>query len=189
MRVRNILMLSVVPAVLLAAQPLSEVLTLQPDSKVWVTGTSTVRDYRCTTTALQSAVQAPSAAAALPVAQLVQSAVVEVPLAKLDCGNGTMNGHMRKALKVEQFPSLKYELKSYTIVGSDITLQGMLTIAGKTLPVEMTGTITEEGSTVRASAKQQIKMTEWGVKPPTLMLGTMKVHDPVTIGFDVALQR
>jgi len=27
------------------------------------------------------------------------------------------------------------------------------------------------------------------VKPPTLMLGTMKVHDPVTIGFDVALQR
>jgi hypothetical protein len=31
-------------------------------------------------------------------------------------------------------------------------------------------------------------MTEWGVRPPTLMLGTMRVNPAVTIGFDVVLK-
>ena len=32
-------------------------------------------------------------------------------------------------------------------------------------------------------------MTEWGMKPPSLMLGTMKVRDEVSIHVDVALTR
>jgi hypothetical protein len=31
-------------------------------------------------------------------------------------------------------------------------------------------------------------MTDFGVRPPTLMMGTMKVHDPVTVHFDVLLK-
>jgi hypothetical protein len=31
-------------------------------------------------------------------------------------------------------------------------------------------------------------MTEFGLKPPTLMLGTMKVDERVTVGFDVVLK-
>jgi hypothetical protein len=31
-------------------------------------------------------------------------------------------------------------------------------------------------------------MTEWGLKPPTLMLGTMKVGDRVKVGFDLLLK-
>lgn len=189
MRTPDLLILTVLPAFLPAVTPLGDPLILQPESMVWVTGTSSVRDFRCTTTALQSKVEAPSSPATLPLAELVESAVIEIPVAKLECGNGTMNGHMRKALKAEEFPNLKYELASYTIAGNDLTLHGKLTIAGRTQPVEMKGTISEEGNVVRASATQQIRMTEWGVKPPSLMFGTMKVHDAVTIGFDIALQR
>ena len=32
-----------------------------------------------------------------------------------------------------------------------------------------------------------IKMSEYGVKPPTLILGTMKVRDQVTVSFDLVL--
>ena len=31
-------------------------------------------------------------------------------------------------------------------------------------------------------------MTDYGVKPPSLMMGTMKVHDPVKLNFDVILK-
>jgi hypothetical protein len=31
-------------------------------------------------------------------------------------------------------------------------------------------------------------MTEFGLKPPTLMLGTMKVDEKITVGFDVVLK-
>jgi hypothetical protein len=32
-----------------------------------------------------------------------------------------------------------------------------------------------------------LQMTEWGIKPPSLMFGTMKVRDPVTIRFELLL--
>ena len=31
-------------------------------------------------------------------------------------------------------------------------------------------------------------MTEFGLKPPTLMLGTMKVDERIKVGFDVVLK-
>ena len=32
-------------------------------------------------------------------------------------------------------------------------------------------------------------MSEYGVKPPTMMFGTMRVNDLVKVGFDIALQQ
>jgi len=34
----------------------------------------------------------------------------------------------------------------------------------------------------------ELRMTEWGLKPPTLMLGTMKVDERVKVGFDLLLK-
>jgi hypothetical protein len=31
-------------------------------------------------------------------------------------------------------------------------------------------------------------MTQWGVQPPRLMMGTLKVGDTVTVNFDLLLQ-
>ena len=127
--------------------------------------------------------------AVLPIEQLVQSAAVSLDVEKLDCGNGTMNEHMRKALKWQDNPRLSFALTSYTIAGPNVTLIGTLTIAGRENPVEIAGTVTEEAGRIRVQAAHTIKMTEWGVKPPSLMLGTMKVRDAATIHIDVALQR
>jgi YceI-like domain len=163
---------------------------LTPDSKVWVEGGSTVRDWKCAATALESEVVPTSAeTAGLPVAQLVQTAQVAVEVAKLDCGNGTMDGHMRKALKADAHPRLVFALTSYRIDGGNATLVGTLTLAGRENPVEITGTVAEVDGVVRVQAAHTIRMTEWGIKPPSLMLGTMKVRDEVTIHVDVALQR
>ena len=35
---------------------------------------------------------------------------------------------------------------------------------------------------------KRIDMTQWSVRPPSLMLGTMKVNPQVTVGFDVVLK-
>ncbi len=175
----------------LGAQPLGN-LPLQPESRIWVKGSSTVRDYTCNAKTIEAIVTATaSETAALPLADLVRSAQVTVPVAGLDCANGTMNEHMRKALKAADNPQLIFELIDYEISEPDaIKLNGNLTLAGRALPVEITGTIAEaEGGLVRVSASKQIKMTDWGIKPPTLMLGTLKVRDPVTIGLDILLKR
>ena len=96
-----------------------------------------------------------------------------------------MNEHMVKALKTR---TIEFRLDSYTIDGASAVLNGKLTIGGTTRPIEIPGTVALQGSQVRVQATKQIVMSQWGVKPPSLMMGTMKVKDAVTVGFDVTLK-
>jgi hypothetical protein len=164
---------------------------LNPDSKLWVEGTSTVRSYRCEAKTLESEIMpASSETANLPLAELVSTAEVDVPVAGLDCANGTMNGHMQKALRMKDHPRIAFQLDSYTIDGTEAVLDGTLSMAGQSNPVRIAATVAEEASgVVRVKAVHPIRMTHWGINPPSLMLGTMKVHDEVKIHFDVTLQR
>jgi hypothetical protein len=172
-----------------AAPPLGQ-LTLGADSKIWVAGNSTVKDFRCTAKTLEANVAAPSPeTASLELPRLVSAADIAIMVEQLDCGNGTMNEHMRKALNAKQYPRIEFKMSGYEVVKGDVTVKGQLTISGQTHPVELTGKVAEEDGVVRSAATRQIDMTQWGVKPPSLMLGTMKVKPVVTIGYDIAIRR
>jgi polyisoprenoid-binding protein YceI len=177
-----------VPA--LAAAALAP-LSLQPGSRVWVDGTSTARAWHCESTrAVGSA-----AAGTTELAQLanVSRAEVTVPVGTLDCRNATMNGHMRTALKAEQAPELRFRATSVQVTptGPDAgtaEMQGTLSIAGQDRPVTINGTVARENGQIRVRGSKRITMTEWNVRPPSLMLGTMKVNPVATVGFDVVLK-
>jgi polyisoprenoid-binding protein YceI len=128
-------------------------------------------------------------ASAADVADLVAKASFVIPVAALDCSNGTMNGHMRKALKADEAPEISFVLSNYVVKGSTALINGTLTIAGKSNPIEIPATIEQEAAGVRVRALKLIDMTQWGVKPPSLMMGTMKVKPMVSINFDVLVKR
>jgi polyisoprenoid-binding protein YceI len=159
-------------------------LSLGKESRVWLEGTSTVRSYKCTATKLDVAVVAETEEQP---ADMVKSASLTVPVAQLDCGNKTMNEHMRKALKAEANPQISWKMTSYEVQGANVVINGKLTIAGKENAIELRGTGSADNGTIRFKGSKQFKMTEYGVKPPSLMLGTMKVGDPVTVSFDLVL--
>jgi polyisoprenoid-binding protein YceI len=71
-----------------------------------------------------------------------------------------------------------------------LRIRGELTMAGVTKPVDMVAraSSTPEGK-LRVQGRYLLRMTDWGVRPPTLMLGTLKVGDAVVIRFDLALGR
>lgn len=168
-------------------------LTLGPEKKIWLEGSSTVRKYSCesqTFEALATPVPSPGA----PLETAVERVEVVVPVNSLGCGNGTMESHLRKALKAETNPEIRFELKSYQVgdrteEGTRVRATGTLTIAGTTRPVEMDGLVTPTATGLRVRGQKEIRMTEYGVKPPKLMLGTLKVADPVTVHFDVVLEK
>lgn len=159
-------------------------LTLGKESRVWLEGTSTVRSFKCAATKLDVAVVAETEERP---ADMVKSASLSVPVAQLDCGNKTMNEHMRKALKSEANPQITWKMSSYEVQGASVVINGKLTIAGKENAIELRGTGSADNGTIRFKGSKQFKMTEYGVKPPSLMLGTMKVGDPVTVSFDLVL--
>jgi len=171
-------------------------LSLQPDSKLWVQGTSSVRSYTCRAARVDGSVASQPGSTSLAIGDLentVKGAEISVSVAGMECGNATMNAHMRKALKGDTSPRITYRITSYDVTPAGeaegtVKLNGVLSIAGTEKPVSIDATATTELGRLRVRGSKQIRMTEFGVQPPTLMMGTMKVHDPVTVRFDVLLK-
>ena len=170
-------------------QPMS----LAPQSRLWVDGTSTVRAWSCKATEIDATIEAgaPDAVKAVMTGvKAVRAVDVRIPAEKLDCGNGTMNEHMRKALKAKENPVIAFKVVSYDVAkgasGVTGTLNGQLTIGGTTRPIaiQAAGAAGPDG-TLHVTGMQELVMTEYGLKPPTLMLGTMKVGDKVKVSFDL----
>jgi len=169
---------------------------IQPESRLWIAGTSTVRSFQCQATSFDAKLE-PTAtavvAATLAGDKAITSVVVTVPVEKLDCKNGTMNEHMRKALKAAQHPAVVFRVDAYELAksadGVAVTLTGALTLGGVEKPVTVTARAKQgENGTLLVSGTHEVRMTEFGLKPPTLMLGTMKVDERVKVGFDIVLK-
>lgn len=148
---------------------------LDASSKLWIEGSSTVRDFKC-------------AAGVINSTAVTTRAKVTIPVAQLECGNGKMNEHMRNALKAKENPTVEFNMTSYKLDGTSAVLVGTLTIAGMVKDIEIPATVQRDGDNLRVRASKLLEMTEWGVKPPSLMLGAMKVKDAVTVAFDVTLK-
>ena len=103
---------------LAAAPRRNATLDLQPESRLWVAGTSTVRAFQCQAAAFDARIESTGAdavAAVLAGEKAVSTIEVIVPAEKLDCRNGTMNEHMRKALKAKEFPTVVFRAESYDL--------------------------------------------------------------------------
>ena len=170
-------------------------MTLQPESKLWVEGTSTVRSWKCQAPGLDVVVDAAPAAAkaVLTGERAVKSVRLAVTTDRMDCANGTMNDHMKKALKATEFPTIAFTLSTYELVkGADsvqATLNGELVLGGVKRPVVITAAVTPgTDGAMRVAGTYELHMKEYELKPPSLMFGTMKVGELVKVRFDLLLK-
>lgn len=173
-------------------------LELQPESRLWVEGTSNVRPFACEAKLLDVQVEADQGAVAQRVVageKAVRTVIVTVPSKSLDCDNGNkkMNEHMLKAIKAEEHPSIEFRLQSYELAhdgdSASATLGGTLKLGGieKPVTIEAVARSASEG-VLRVTGAYELRMTDYGMKPPKLMLGAFKVNDPVKVSFDLLLQ-
>jgi polyisoprenoid-binding protein YceI len=174
----------------------SERLTLQPaQSRIWVEGTSTIRAFTCTAGVINAIVDTKTANA-IPLLLIGDKAVVavdvKVPVDKLDCGNGTMNEHMLKALKSNENPTILFRLTSYEIAkasgAATGTLKGTLSLGGAQKAVSITAEGKPEGEMLRVSGSTEVLMTQYDLTPPTLMFGRIKVNEKMLVKFDLLLK-
>lgn len=170
--------------------------SVQPESRLWVEGNSTVRRYKCDATRLDATVEADPARRNLALAELeaaVRGVRLAVPVAELECGDNTMNGHMRKALKADANPLIQFRLSSHSVdvagASATVRMTGALTIAGKQNPITLAAeAVPAANGMLRVKGSHQLSMSQFDIKPPTLMLGTLRVHDPVVVHFDILLK-
>jgi polyisoprenoid-binding protein YceI len=164
---------------LMLATPVS--LAVTEGSKLWVEGDSSAHTWKCEAAAFNGAGEA-TAAEAVPTT--LTAFELGVPVKQLKCGNGTMEGKLQDALNAEKNPRIEFTMTSAKPAeGGAIEVLGKLTIAGKERTVRSLVTISQEGGKLVATGALPMKMSDFGVKPPTAMLGMLKTHDAVTVRF------
>jgi len=170
--------------------------TLQPASRLWVTGTSTVRDFSCQAKIVDASAQTTSAETAKDIMagqKAVLTLDVKILPKNLDCANNTMNEHMLKALKADKNPSIEFKLASYEMfaTGDKVTgkLNGTLKLGGveKAITLDAVGNATPDGA-LHVTGAYPLLMTDYDLKAPSLMMGAMKVNPKVKVNFDLLLK-
>ena len=170
---------------------------IHPGGWLRVDGDSSLHKWSSTATVVAMTFQpadgaSPSLAEAIKGSK-IKGLEVKVGVAGLKSGESGLDRNLRKAMKEKEFPEVVYRLESYTLTkgAGDGALsaktQGQLTIAGQTKPISMEVALRMGPDGPEASGHYTLKMSDFGVKPPTLMLGTIKTRDPVTIAFDLLL--
>lgn len=173
----------------------NEMLVLQPQSRLWIDGTSSIRSFSCKAGEVNAAVEAvgPNAIPQLLTGEKgVKTVRVTVPAELLDCGNGTMNEHMRKAIKLSEHKSIEFRLADYEVAKNaesvSGTINGTLLLGGVTKPITLKAEGEPQGAMLHVTGSYELDMTEYGLKPPTLMFGRIKVGKTVKVNYDLLLK-
>lgn len=179
-------------------------LSLQPGSKLWLTGTSTVHDYKSQATKLDvtftcdpalwpTAATGSDAIEGLIRAKGVSAIDVVVGVTGLRSGKDGLDKNMYKALLAEKHPEIRFKLVAYEFgaahdtAGTAIDARGTLTVAGVDREIAIPATLRREGDTLRLRGSVPLLMTQFGIKPPKMMLGTIKTSDKVVVHVDLVI--
>jgi polyisoprenoid-binding protein YceI len=177
-------------ALLLLALPASAVeLSLAPSSRLWLEGDSTLHPYSSTSAALavSFSLEAPGEAAAALAGKAPARMTVTVPVASLKSAHGGLDKNLQKTLKASEHPAIVFTLRSYKVEGASVTAEGELTVAGKARGVVLSSRLEARGGALFVEGAQPLKMTDFGIKPPTMMLGAVKTSDDVTVRWRLEL--
>lgn len=171
-------------------------LSVRPDSRLWLEGSSNVRDWRCEATTLDASVDVDEDAtrgAASSFTRLRQ-VQVRVPTHALTCGRSQMDHIMYKALHVDDEPDCQQILGRFDVVSlsadGSLVMQGTLRIAGRERAVRVPVEVQQQrDGTLRAQGALPILMTDYGITPPTALFGVLRTENRLVVKFDLVVDQ
>ncbi|MCB9246008.1 MAG: YceI family protein [Flavobacteriales bacterium] len=126
----------------------------------------------------------------------VNEFTLEVPVKTILSPKGSiMDNKTWEALKYEKYPKIIFNLTrvvSFNKVGTSsyaLKVQGNLKIAGvsKLIYLDVTGQ-TSGRDIVKFQTSKDLKMSDFGITPPTAFFGAMTTSNEITLKFDLTLK-
>jgi len=168
--------------------PITQSFTLnETTSKYVIEGTSTLHDWEMISEKCKGSITYTLDGTDLNIGSIKVIVGVET----LKSGKKTMDNKCYEALKSDDFPNITYEFKSASSMKSTgngnftAVFNGNLTIAGNTKNIPIDVTIEATTGSIKIKGRKPIKMTDFGVEPPTALLGTIKTGNDITIDFNL----
>lgn len=101
-----------------------------------------------------------------------------------DSDRGDIRRNIRqKILHTDRHPSITFRSERVEGTPEAVTVDGDLTIMGRTQPVTVHGSITDD----RLHGTATVVQTRWGIKPYTAFLGALKLRDEVEVELTATL--
>ena len=187
------LVLTLGTAVLLmsAIVPDRNTYTLDKEYTVWFKGTSNLHDWDEKVGSVSgAAVTNANRDGSIDLNEV--SIIMAVRSIKSDMG-AVMNSNTYKALKADLYPEISFRLRTPVKgiqpgpASKTISASGDLTIAGVTKSVDMQVTVyMKESGKIAFEGSQSVKMSDFGIDPPTALFGTLKTGNEITISFKIS---
>lgn len=194
---KKILFFLLVPliAIVGTAQAAQIQVSLAPGSRLSVEGKSTPHPFtiKASTIQTQMAIGAETGktiSADISSKNPVQLTVT-IPIKALKSEYKLMDDNIQKAMKASEYPDIVFVLKSYTISGDakteKISALGSLSMSGKNQPITLNAKLKETSGSLIVYGEQPLSMADYGITPPTMMFGSVKVDNKVVIKYHLVL--
>jgi polyisoprenoid-binding protein YceI len=149
---------------------------IQKSASIKITGTSTLHDW--TMSSAQSTFTGNIAGRAITDVKFVLKAE------SLKSKEKAMDKNAYKALQTSKYSDLIFTTASIPIAGT-ASITGNLTISNVTKAIKIPVTVTKTGETYIIKGIAKIKMSTFGVKAPSFMMGTIKTGDDISIDINI----
>jgi polyisoprenoid-binding protein YceI len=173
-------------------------LKLAKGSRLWLEGDSTLHRYSADATQLRAEFKLADGSVVTDLEALiraggVQGLVVDIPVNHLRSGKPDLDENMVKALNGRAHPSITFRMDSYAVlpatdVAFALKLRGKLAISGVERAIELDADAVRTATGLRLTGSQQLLMSDYGVKPPALMMGMLKTKNEVVVKYELLLQ-
>lgn len=161
-------------------------------AKVTITGTTNVHGYTAETTTVRLTGVKTGAFdgdlwALVEKPALVETFGIVIPAASLHSTKDGIDKNMHKALNVTEHPEIRFRLRSFEPAGTAYRATGMVTIAGVEKEVVLTLQVQRQGAALAVSGVANLLMTDFGVKPPSAMLGMVRSSPKIAVKLELTV--
>ncbi|GAB2775478.1 hypothetical protein GCM10010465_22450 [Actinomadura fibrosa] len=130
------------------------------------------------------------------VVTLVKDAEIKITVKGIISEKGDkMDKKTYETFNSDKYPYITYSFNNAAVKTNDsqavqMDTNGTLSMAGvsKSVPISAVGKKLPNGD-LHLTVSKKLKMTDFGMEPPVMLLGTIKVGDEVTVNFDFILAK
>lgn len=168
--------------------------TIKDKPSLSISGTSTLHDWdMSSSTATCNATFVLNAAAQITGVNAIN---FSMPVADLKSKHTAMDNNAYKALNKDKNPNITFVLTPGTVSianagGGNYTLKcrGKLSIAGSTVDTDLTANCkVNADKTITVTGSKNISMKDYGVKPPSFMMGAVKTGNDIVLKFNLTMK-
>jgi polyisoprenoid-binding protein YceI len=156
---------------------------LNGNTEMVVSGTSTLHDWKMTSSQAEGKAVMVTENGSLKKVSHIQ---LKLAAESLKSGTNGLDKNAYGALKTKSHPDIQYEASNLEITGNEILAKGKLTIAGKSVDTVFPVKVKKENNAFVFNGVYSCKLSDFGINPPTVMLGTIKTGDDINLSFQAS---